>query len=74
MLESFSKAAWRNIILNICMFIPLGFLLPFLDKFKIWWKNYLVGLATTLIIELLQLVTHRGIFEIDDIINNFWEL
>ncbi|NLM35434.1 MAG: VanZ family protein [Clostridiales bacterium] len=71
--NSFSKAAWRNIILNICMFIPLGFLLPlFSDKFKIWWKNYLVGLATTLIIELLQLVTHRGIFEIDDIINNFW--
>lgn len=71
--NSFSKTEWRNIILNICMFIPLGFLLPLLSsRFQSWWKTYLAGLATTLFIELLQLVTHRGIFELDDILNNFW--
>lgn len=25
---NFSKTAWRNIILNICMFVPFGLLLP----------------------------------------------
>lgn len=71
--NSFSKTEWRNIILNICMFMPLGFLLPLLsDKFKSWWKTYLAGFVTTLSIELLQLITHRGIFELDDILNNLW--
>ena len=26
--NNFSLVEWRNIILNICMFVPLGFLLP----------------------------------------------
>ncbi|NLZ47315.1 MAG: VanZ family protein [Clostridiales bacterium] len=70
--NSFSKTEWRNIILNICMFIPLGFLLPlFSDKFKRWWKTYLAGFVATLCIELLQLITHRGLFELDDLLNNF---
>ena len=30
---NFSVTAWRNIILNICMFVPLGILLPSVMKF-----------------------------------------
>ena len=44
--NNFSLGEWRNIILNILMFVPIGF------------------------IEILQLVSKRGIFELDDIINN----
>ena len=62
---------FRNIILNILLFVPLGFLLPFYsDKLK---KSYItvgIGFVTTLIIEILQYVTRIGIFEIDDILNN----
>lgn len=68
---SFSIREWRNIILNICMFIPLGLLLPLYGKY--WRKavfTYLTGLAFTLLIELAQLVFNRGIFELDDIFNN----
>lgn len=68
---SFSIREWRNIILNICMFIPLGLLLPLYGKH---WKkavlSYLAGFAFTLLIELAQLVFKRGIFELDDIFNN----
>ncbi len=69
--NSFSMQAWRNIILNICMFIPLGFLLPFYGRY--WQKafrTYLTGLAFTLFIELVQLIFSLGIFELDDLFNN----
>lgn len=61
----------RNIIINILLFIPLGFLIPLgVQKLKVFWKTYLTGFIVTLVIECLQLVTRRGIFECDDILNN----
>ena len=39
-------------------------------KCQCWYMTYLGGFATTLFIETIQLITKRGIFEIDDIINN----
>ena len=40
----FSDSAWRNIILNFCMFIPLGLWLPLGIKWlRSFWKMYLVG-------------------------------
>jgi glycopeptide antibiotics resistance protein len=69
--NSFSITAWRNIILNILMFVPFGFLLPVLSKrFRKAWKTYLVGFMLTVGIECIQYFTGRGIFEIDDIIGN----
>ncbi len=62
---------FRNIVLNILLFVPLGFLLPFYsDKLKKSYTTVGIGFATTLIIEILQYVTKIGIFEIDDIFNN----
>ena len=67
----FSATSWRNILLNICMFIPLGFLLPSgFNRFRSFWKTYLVGFGLTAIIELTQLFTSRGMFELDDLLNN----
>ena len=41
---SASESAWRNIILNILMFVPLGFWLPVGKKaFRSFWKTYFVG-------------------------------
>ena len=68
---NFSNAAWRNIILNFCMFIPLGIWLPLGIKwFRKFWKTYLAGFAFTLFIECIQLFFRRGIFELDDILGN----
>jgi len=62
---------WRNIILNILLFIPLGFLLPlWSNAFRIFWKTYLSGFLLTSLIEGIQLLSKRGIFELDDIFNN----
>lgn len=69
--NTFSIVEWRNIILNILMFVPLGFLLPLFGKlFQKVWVTYLVGFFFTLVIEGVQLLTKRGIFEVDDLINN----
>lgn len=60
----------KNTILNIILFIPLGFLVPAI------WKNYrsiktifFTGLAISISIEILQLFTFR-LTDIDDLITN----
>lgn len=69
--NDFSMTEWRNIILNILMFVPLGFLVPLLFKrMQNFWKVYLTGLGVTCFIEIGQLLLKRGIFEPDDILGN----
>ena len=56
---------------NILLFIPYGFLLPMAwKKGRGWWKTILIGFGTSLAIEVLQLVSGRGVFQTDDIITN----
>ncbi len=62
---------WYNIVGNILMFFPLGFLCAFLWPKKIsLLKVILIGCLLSLVIEIVQVTTYRGIAEIDDIINN----
>jgi len=68
---SASETAWRNIILNILMFVPLGFWLPVGKKeFRVFWKTYLFGFLLTVGIESLQLILSLGLFEVADLFNN----
>lgn len=65
------KGEWRNLIWNILMFVPIGVLLPLsIKKFRTGWK--VVGIASlfSLAIELFQYATGRGVYEMDDWINN----
>ncbi len=70
--NTWSFAEFQLILLNLLMFAPLGFLLPFLGKRA---RKFSVAgpvfLGTTLGIEVLQLCTGRGIFELDDLMHNF---
>ena len=67
--NDFSKTEWRNIILNICMFVPLGIFIPLVsEKTKRFWIVYLLGAGITCCIECFQLVTKRGVFELDDLL------
>lgn len=69
--NDFSLMEWRNIILNILMFVPLGMMLPYVHKrFRKAGWTYLAGLGLTLIIEMVQLIFQCGIFEPDDLMNN----
>lgn len=69
---SFSVAEWRNIVLNIVLFVPLGFLLPLgIRSLRRFWATYLAGMVVTVLIESAQCILGRGVAEADDILNNF---
>lgn len=59
-----------NIVGNIVMFMPIGFLVPLLyDKLNSFIKVVLFGFTTSLIIELTQLFLIRGT-DVDDLMLN----
>ena len=69
--NNFSTKNWANVLLNIAMFGPLGFLLPLMGKpFHKWYVTIPVGFATSLMIELAQLAMKRGICDVDDLFCN----
>lgn len=70
--RDFDMQQWRNIMLNICMMVPFGFLIPIaLPRMRQIWKVYLVGLLLIIALEAGQLLAGCGIFAMDDIIDHF---
>jgi hypothetical protein len=66
---SASSIGWRNILLNIAVFVPLGVLLPMMtDKIKLR-KVLAIGFASALVIELVQLFITKAVFAADDVLN-----
>lgn len=60
-----------NLLGNIVMFIPLGFLLPLIwRKLRKLWKSFLTAAGIILLVEMAQLFTLRGSCDIDDLILN----
>ena len=56
----------EQILANVLAYIPLGLIAG-----KLWrWRGLLAGMGLSVTSELLQLITHRGLFEFDDIIHN----
>ena len=63
---SWGRADLRTqIYTNILMFIPVGLLLG-----RRGWRGVLFAAGCSMTIEVLQLVSKRGLFEFDDIIHN----
>lgn len=59
-----------NIIGNIFILIPFGFLFSLVFKNITWRKSLALAIIIPLIIEILQVLLHTGIFDIDDVILN----
>lgn len=59
-----------QIIMNIVMFIPIGFFAGGALKKKHVWKAIEIGIVLSSFIEITQLITTRGVCNIDDIIHN----
>ena len=69
--NNYSLQNWLNILLNVAMFMPLGFLLPCIIKqFQKWYLMFATGFATSLCIEIIQYTTGRGLFDVDDLFAN----
>lgn len=59
-----------QVIMNVLVFIPIGYLLKASFTKKKWWQVLFVGIGLSVIIETSQLLLHKGFCEIDDVIHN----
>jgi len=59
-----------NLVGNIALLVPIGFLVPFLHRNMTWKKSLALGVVAGLSIEVMQSVLRVGIFDIDDCVLN----
>ncbi len=59
----------RQILGNLTMMMPLGFMLPLIRKVNILYV-LIIAFCFSCFIELTQFVTGRGLMEFDDVFNN----
>ncbi|MFN7160314.1 MAG: VanZ family protein [Candidatus Gracilibacteria bacterium] len=59
-----------NLIGNIALLVPIGFLVPLFYRKMTWKKALILAALSGLIIESMQVLLHVGIFDIDDVILN----
>lgn len=57
-------------VLNIILFIPIGFLLSVAMGRKGWWKVLVIGFIGSCVVEILQFSMKRGLCETDDVFHN----
>ena len=61
---------WKNSVLNVLLFIPLGVMVPILwNRFRTQTHTVMFGFAVSLAIELLQMLTYRAT-DVNDLITN----
>lgn len=68
-----SDYAYRNLIGNLVIYLPLGFLIPVVLSYSnktIFAKSLLINLGVILVVEVLQFTLMVGFFDIDDIFLN----
>lgn len=65
------KAFLANVVGNFVVFMPFGFLMPTLTRYK---YNFIfitmLSLEFSLLIEIVQLITRLGSFDVDDLLLN----
>lgn len=59
-----------QLVMNIMMFVPIGFFTGGALKKKHIWNAVEISFLLSVFIELTQLITTRGVFNVDDIIHN----
>lgn len=68
---SYKLNSFENLIGNIVAFVPFGFMLPYVMKWgKYFWVMFLNAFIFVLGIELFQLFSAFGAFDVDDILLN----
>lgn len=63
--------SFENLVGNVAVFIPFGFLLPWAEPgFSRWWKVLINAFIFVSGIEIFQLFSGFGAFDVDDILLN----
>ena len=65
------RSAAVNLAGNVGVFVPMGAFLPLLwPALRRYWRTALVMAALVAAVELVQLATHLGVCDVDDLILN----
>ena len=71
--ETENAELWLQIIMNIAMYIPIGFALPgCFSRMNKLWKVLVLVLICSIGIETIQYIFSIGYAEVDDVINNMF--
>ena len=70
LLKEIQRGRAGNSLGNIFLFMPVGVLLPAVTGWKKMWKTVVMGIGFSLLIEVIQFITSKGCFDLDDIILN----
>ena len=68
-----SPANIAQVYLNIMLFVPMGYLLPYLFRYfraRVTFRPVLASFLISLAVENLQLVFRRGFYDMDDLVDN----
>ena len=65
------EAVLLNIVGNVAAFMPFGTFLPFFsERCRKLWRTVYYSFELSLVVELLQLVSRVGSFDVDDLLLN----
>ena len=62
-----------QVYLNVMLFVPLGYLLPYVSGWmrrRVWVRPVVTCFLVSLLIENLQLIARRGFYDLDDLVSN----
>lgn len=66
-----SEAVLLNIVGNVVAFMPFGTFLPiFSERCRKLWRTVYYSFELSLVVELLQLISRVGSFDVDDLLLN----
>lgn len=64
-------AVFTNLFGNVAGFLPFGFMLPVIsERMRSGWMIILSGFGLSVTVEVIQLITKVGCFDVDDMILN----
>ncbi len=61
---------YTNLLGNVLIFVPFGFFLPMASKFRSFFNAFSHSFLLSLCVELVQLMTQIGSFDVDDLFLN----
>lgn len=68
--EQLGWIAYANLVGNVVIFIPYGFFMPMASRYRSFFQTLFYSFGFSLLVELFQLVTKVGSFDVDDLLLN----
>lgn len=63
-------AVASNLLGNVLIFVPFGFFMPMASKYRNFFATAFYGFGISLCVEIFQLITRVGSFDVDDLLLN----